>query len=433
MMHHRIATQRTRVVIVGAGFGGLDAAEHLAHLPVDITLVDRHDYHTFHPLLYQVATSLLNAEDVGRPVRDLFHHQENVTIRQATATGVDWKARHLQLAEGEGLPFDYLVLAAGATANYFGIPGAATYALPLYTLPDAVRLRNQILGRFEAADRDPALVTDGALTFVVVGGGPTGVETAGALVDLFHHELRRDYGDLAVNRARVVLVQRGDTLLPGYKEHLRTYTRKILEDRGVEVRLGIAVTEVSATGARLQSGEALRAQTTIWAGGLHAGPLAGALGLPQGEKGRIIVGADLSVAGHPDVFAVGDLAQMTDGGQLLPQLAQPAIQSGAHAAHQITRRLLGEPGQPFHYLNLGTMATIGRGTAVVEFPTGLTLQGSVGWLAWLTVHLVELSGIRARLDVLADWGWNLLTHERAAHIVIDPAEIAASGQAHGER
>jgi NADH dehydrogenase len=433
MTHHRAATERTRVIIVGAGFGGLAAAEHLAHLPVDIALVDTHDYHTFHPLLYQVATSLLNAEDVGRPVRDLFHHQENVAFRQATATGVDWKVRHLHLDEGDALPFDYLVLAAGATANFFGISGAAMHALPLYTLPDAIRLRNQILGRFEAADRDPALVNDGALTFVVVGGGPTGVETAGALVDLFQHELLRDYPKLAVNRARVVLVQRANTLLPGYQEHLRTYTCKTLQERGVEVRLGIAVTEVSATGVQLQSGEALRAHTTIWAGGLHAGPLVGALGVPQGEKGRMIVGADLSVAGHPDVFVIGDLAQMTDGGQILPQLAQPAIQSGTHAARQITRRLMGEPGQPFHYVNLGTMATIGRGTAVCEFPTGLTLQGPVAWLAWLTVHLVELSGMRNRLDVLGNWGWNLLTHERAAGIILDPAELAASGQAHGGR
>jgi NADH dehydrogenase len=433
MAHHIASTERTRVVIVGAGFGGLAAAEHLAHLPVDFILVDTHDYHTFQPLLYQVATSLLNAEDVGRPVRDMFHHQENLAFRQATATGADWEAHQLQLAEGDALPFDYLVLATGATANYFGIPDATTYALPLYTLPDAVRLRNQILDRFEAADRDPALVDDGALTFVVVGGGPTGVETAGALVDLFHHELRRDYADLAVNKARIVLVQRGDTLLPGYKEHLRAYTRKTLEDRGVEVRLGTAVTEVSATGVRLQSGEALRAHTTIWAGGLHAGSLAGKLDLPQGEKGRIIVRSDLSVAGHPDVFVVGDLAQMMDGGQILPQLAQPAIQSGAHAAHQITRRLLGEPGQPFHYVNLGILATIGRGTAVCEFPTGMTLQGPVAWLAWLTVHLVELSGMRNRLDVLGDWGWNLLTHERAARIIIDPAETASRGESDGEQ
>jgi NADH:ubiquinone reductase (H+-translocating) len=431
VMHQMTAAERTRVVIVGAGFGGLSAVEHLAHVPVDVTLVDQHDYHTFQPLLYEVATSLLNAEDVGRPVRDIAHHQTNATFRQATATGVNWETHQLHLMEGRALPFDYLVLATGATASYFGIPGGAAYALPLYTLPDAVRLRNQIMNRFEAADRDPALVSDGALTFVVVGGGPTGVETAGALADLFQHELRRDYPDLAVNRAHIILIQRSDSVLRAFKEQLRGYARTILEDRGVEVRLGVAVTEVSNTGARLSSGEALRAHTVIWAGGLQAGPLADELGLPQGRRGTIVTGADLSVAGHPNVFVIGDLAQMTDGGHLLPQLARPAIESGAHAARQITRRLMGEPGQPFHYVDLGTMATIGRGTAVCEFPTGLTLQGPVAWLAWLMVHLVELGGMRNRVDVLGDWGWNLLTHERAARIVIDPAEIAASRQPHG--
>lgn len=429
-MTHRVAsrTQRKRVVIVGAGFGGLTAAEHLAHLPVSVTLVDEHDYHTFQPLLYEVATSLLNAEDVGRPVRDISHHQENVTFRQATVTGADWEVHQVNLAEGGALPFDYLVLAAGATANYFGIAGAAEHALPLYTLPDAVRLRNRIFDQFEAADRDPALVRDGMLTFIIVGGGPTGVETAAALVDLFHHELRRDYPDLTVNRAQVILVQRGTSLLPSFQEQLRTYARTILERRGVEVRLGVAVTEVSATGVKLSSGESLSAHTVIWAGGLHAGPLADKLGLPQGQRGRIIVGADLSAAGHSNVFVIGDLAQMTDDGQMLPQLARPAIESGAHAARQITRRLMGEPGQPFHYVDLGTMATLGRGTAICEFPTGLTLRGPVAWLAWLTVHLVELGGMRNRVDVLGDWGWNLLTHERAARIIIDPAEIAASGK-----
>lgn len=428
MTHQMASTERKRVVIVGAGFGGLTAAEHLAHVPVDVTLVDQHDYHTFQPLLYEVATSLLNAEDVGRPVRDISHHQENTTFRQAAATGVDWGAQQLHLAEGLALPFDYLVLATGATVNYFGIPGAVAYALPLYTLPDAVRLRNQTMNRFEAADRDPALVNEGAITFVVVGGGPTGVETSAALADLFQHELRRDYPELAVNCAQVILVQRGDALLPGFKEPLRAYARTILEERGVEVRLGVAVTEVSATGVRLSSGEALGAHTVIWAGGLHASPLADGLGLPQGRRGRIVVGSDLSVAEHPNVFVVGDLAQMTDNGQLLPQLARPAIESGTHAARQITRRLMGEPGQPFHYADLGTMATLGRGTAVCEFPTGLTLQGPVAWLAWLMVHLVELGGMRNRVDVLGDWGWNLLTHERAARIIIDPAEIAATGQ-----
>lgn len=423
------AAQRKQVVIVGAGFGGLAAAERLAHVPVEITLVDRHDYHTFKPLVYQVATALLNAEDVGRPIRAMFRQQDNVTIRTATATGVDWEASRLLLEDGETLPFDYLVLAAGATANYFGIPGAAEHAFPLYSLPDAVRLRHQILDRFEAAARQPVLVEDGALTFVVVGGGPTGVETAGALVDWFQNVLPKDYPSLAAQQARVVLVEMGQWLLDFMKAPLRDYTRRTLEERGVEVRLSEAVTEVSATRVQLKSGEALPTHTTIWAGGMQAIPLAKALGLPQGKGGRIIVSSDLSVTERPQVFVVGDLAQIVTEGHLLPQLAQPAIQAGHHVAHQITRRLLGEPGQAFHYTNLGIMATIGRGAAVCEFPLGITLQGPLAWIAWLGVHLTELSGVRNRVDVLGEWGWDLLTHERAARISIDPKELLQSPQA----
>lgn len=423
MTTHPPAPQHKRVVIVGAGFGGVAAAEGLAHLPVEVTLVDQHDYHTFKPLVYQVATALLNAEDVGRPVRALFQHQDNFTVRQATATRIDWEAHQLLLAESELVPFDYLVLAAGAAASYFGIPGAAENTFPLYSLPDALRVRTQMLNCFEAAERQPAMVDEGLLTFVIVGGGPTGVETAGALADLFLHVLPRDYPDLAVNKARVVLVEKGQWLLPFMQASLRTYARRVLEERKVEVRLGDAVTEVSTNWVRLQSGEELRTHTPIWAGGLQAIPQAKAFGLPQGKVGRIVVSSDLSVAAHPEVFVVGDLAQITADGHLLPQLAQPAIQAGHHAAHQIARRLMGEPGQPFHYINLGTMATIGRGEAVCEFPRGLTLQGPLAWIAWLGVHLTELSGIRNRLDVLTDWGWGILTHERAARISIDPQEL----------
>lgn len=422
--------ERPRVVIVGAGFGGLASAHHLSHVPVDITLVDRHDYHTFHPLLYQVATAVLNAEDVGRPVRAEFHHQDNLTFREATVTGIDWRIQRVQFAEGDSLPFDYLVLGVGAMVNYFGVPGAAEHAFALYTLPDSVRLRNRILDRFEAADRDPALLDDGALTFVVVGGGPTGVETAGALADMFRHVMTKDYRGLAASRARVVLVQQEPTLLPAFSEHLRNYTHEALQTRGVDVRLGATVTEVRASGARLSSGEELRAHTVIWAGGLRANPLVEGLGFPRGAGGRLVVAPDLSIAQHPNIFVVGDLAQVNDRGRMLPQLAQPAIQTGAHAARQITRRLLGEPGQPFHYVNLGMVATIGRGAAVCEFPHGITLEGPVAWIAWLGVHLVELGGMRNRFDVLSSWGWGLLTDERTARIIIDPGEPASSESMH---
>lgn len=425
------AGSRPQVLIVGAGFGGLAAAQHLAHVPVDVTLVDRHDYHTFQPLLYQVASSLVNAEDVGRPLRAMFHHQRNIIVREATVTGVDWQAHRALLDQGDSLPFDYLVLAAGAVVNYFGTPGAERHAFPLYSLPDAVRLRNQVLGRFEATERNSALLADGALTFVVVGGGPTGVETAGALTDMIHNVLAKDYPDLALNQARVLLVERGPVILPPYNGHLRDYAAKTLQERGVDLRLGPALVEVSGDRARLSTGEEIPTQTVIWAGGLRVNPLAATLSAEQGHDGRVAVGSDLSVEGHPNVFVIGDMAHVSAGGQPLPQLAQPAIQAGKHVARQITCRLLNQPTAPFHYTNLGTMATIGRGAAVCEFPNGVRLDGSVAWLAWLGVHLVELGGMRDQLDVLTSWGWAFLTNERAARIIIDPHEIApssASGQ-----
>src|SRR5215470_17435151 len=228
------------VVIVGAGFGGLGVAEQLAHVPVDVTLIDRHDYHTFQPLLYQVATSLLNAEDVGAPVRSMFRHEENVNFRLGTVTGIDVPGRQIQMDDGDKISFDYLVLAGGATVNYFGTPGAAEHAFPLYTLMNAVRLRNQVMKQFESTDRNPALLEDGALNFVVVGAGPTGVETTGALSDLFYNLLPDDYHQLATDKARITIVEMGKEVLAPYKENLRTYARKELEDRRVELRLSEA-------------------------------------------------------------------------------------------------------------------------------------------------------------------------------------------------
>src|SRR5712671_5111838 len=240
-------TNTPHVVIVGAGFGGLEVAEHLAHVPVEVTLIDRHNYHTFQPLLYQVATSLLNAEDVGAPVRSLFRHQDNVTFRMATVTCVDVPNHKIQLDDGNQITYDYLVLAGGATVNYFNTPGAAEHAFPLYTLTDAVKLRNRILERFEAADREPALIKEGALNFVIVGAGPTGVETAGALADLFYNLLPRDYHQLATDTARVMIIEMGQEVLAQFKDNLRVYAKEQLEKRQVEVRLGEAVAEIGPT------------------------------------------------------------------------------------------------------------------------------------------------------------------------------------------
>jgi len=270
------------VAIVGAGFGGLGVAEQLAHVPVDVTLIDQHDYHTFQPLLYQVATSLLNAEDVGAPVRSLFRHQDNVTFRMATVTGIDVPGHKIQLNDGNQISYDYLVLAAGTTVNYFNTPGAAEHAFPLYTLMHAVKLRNRILERFEAAASDPTLIEDGALDFVIVGAGPTGVETAGALSDLFYNVLPRDYHQLATEKARIIIVERGKEVLAPFKDNLRAYAKEELERRRVEVRLGEAVAEVAPARVRLKSGEEIKAHTLVWGRGCAGQPARGSAGIAAG-------------------------------------------------------------------------------------------------------------------------------------------------------
>src|SRR5262244_3110046 len=366
------------VAIVGAGFGGLGAAEQLDHVPVEVTLIDQHDYHTFQPLLYQVATSLLNAEDVGAPVRSLFRHQDNVTFRMVTVTGIDVPGHKIQLND-----------------------------------------RNRILERFEAAASDPTLIEDGVGNFVIVGAGPTGVETAGALSDLFYNVLPRDYHQLATEKARIIIVDRGKEVLAPFKDNLRAYAKEELERRRVEVRLGESVAEVRPTWLRLQSGEEIKAHTVIWAAGVRVNPLADLLGLPQGHGGRIKLNPDLSVPDHPEIFVVGDMGEVAFDGKVLPQLGSVAMQSGEHVGRQIARRLHGEPGQPFKYWDKGFMATIGRGSAVVELPNQQTLHGPLAYFAWLGVHLALLSGMRNRIETLWNWGWSALTHDRAARIIIE--------------
>jgi NADH dehydrogenase len=410
------------VVIVGAGFGGLGVAEQLAHVPVRVTLIDRHNYHTFQPLLYQVATSLLNAEDVGASVRSIFRHQENVNFRLGTVTGIDVPAKRIKLEGGVEIDYDYLVLAGGATVNYFGTPGATEHAFPLYTLMNAVRLRNQVMKQFEEADLNPGLIEDGALNFVVVGAGPTGVETAGALSDLFYNLLPNDYHQLATDKARIIIVEMGKEVLAQFKENLRTYAKEELESRGVEIRLGEAVAEVGPTSIKLKSGEEIKTHTLIWAAGVQANPLARMLGMPQGRGGRVKLNPDLSVPDHPEIFVVGDMGEVASEGKVLPQLGSVAMQSGEHVGRQIARHMVDEQTQPFRYWDKGFMATIGRGSAVVEFPNQLTLHGPPAYFAWLGVHLALLNGVRNRIETLWNWGWSALTHDRAARIIIEEDE-----------
>jgi NADH dehydrogenase len=419
--------ERMHVVIVGAGFGGLAAARELADAPVDVTLVDRNNFHTFQPLLYQVATSGLASADVAYPVRGIVGRHGNLSFRQASVIGADLDARILHLQhdehEVEDLPYDQLIVAAGATTNTFGIPGVDHHGFPLYNLADAVRLRNHVLERFEAADADPSLIDDGALTFVVVGGGPTGVEVAGALTELVSLVLRKDFPRLDVDRARVVLVEMLPHLLGPFSSSSQEHARVTLEERGVEVRTGVQVARVRGSRVVLEGGEELAAHTLVWAAGVKANPIGSALGLPLGRGGRIEVGPTLEVAGHPGTWAIGDVAAIVDGssrdGALLPQLAPVAIQSGRYVARQIGARAAGRtaPTKPFRYRNKGTMATIGRSRAVAELPLGIKLRGFPAWLAWLGLHLVMLAGFRNRISVFANWFWNWLTYDRGPRLI----------------
>jgi NADH:ubiquinone reductase (H+-translocating) len=409
------------VVVVGAGFGGLAVARGLAGIDVDVTIVDRNNFHTFQPLLYQVAKAGLSGVDVGHAVRALFQRQDNVRFRRATVVGVDRDSRQVNLADGDRLRYDLLVLGAGASTSWFGVDGAEEHALPLYGLTDALRLRNHILDRFERVDADRTQIAEGALTFVVVGGGPTGVEMAGALIELVDMALAHDLRHLDLSRVvRVVLVERGETLLPLFAPSSQRHARNALEARGVWVRLSDAVTRIDAKAVHLASGVSVPCQTAIWAAGVKANPLAGALGLEQGRAGRIVVGADLSVPGDPAVFVVGDVAAAagTDG-RPLPQLAPVAIQEGRHAARQICRRLEGRATTPFRYRDPGLMATIGRGAGVAELRSGLRFHGAPGWVAWLLLHLVILVGVRNRISVLVSWAWNYLTWDRAYRLIIE--------------
>jgi NADH dehydrogenase len=312
------------------------------------------------------------------------------------------------------------VLAAGAVVTWFGTPGAAEHGFPLYTLEDATRLRNHVLQRFEAADRDPTEVDRGGLTFVVVGGGPTGVETAGALAELFAMVFRKDYPSLDVARARVVLVEMQDHLLHPFKAPSRRHALDALRSRGVEVRLGAQVAAVEADSVTLADGEVLPCQTLVWAAGVHANPLAAALELPVGRGGRVTVDPDLRVPGRTGAWAVGDVAAATDRhGEVLPQLAPVAMQSGRHVARQIRRLLEGRATTPFRYLDKGTMATIGRRAAVAELPGRIQLRGGMAWLAWLGLHLVTLVGPRNRASVLLNWAWNYLTWDRGPRLITE--------------
>lgn len=412
------------IVVIGAGFAGLTAARRLAARGSDrvrVTLIDTRNHHTFQPLLYQVATSVLQPQDVGHSVRGALQDAPEVNFRLGTVTGADWAAHALQFADGGELAYDRLVVAAGAVTADYGVPGVADHAFGLKGLGEAVALRNHILSLFERASHAGADTPDGTLTFVIAGGGATGVEVAGALSELIDRVLRHDHRDVDVDQARVVLVEQADAVLGGYSPSSQRYALQSLRDRRVEVVLGTGITEVEPNKVGLTDGRVLATETVVWAAGVRAHPLADALGLDQGKGGRIVVGQDLRVPGRPEAFVIGDIAAVPDGrGGAVPQLAPAAIQQGRHVADEVLRELDGAVPRVFRYRDKGIMATIGRSAAVAELPPGVRFKGRLAWLAWLVLHLYFLIGFRSRASVLLHWAISYLTSERGARAVFTP-------------
>jgi len=413
---------RPRVVILGGGFAGLGTALKLKQADADVVLIDRHDYHTFQPLLYQLATGLLEPTAVGHSLRDLVHHdQDNVAVHKTSVTAIDLDAREVKLEGMAPLTYDYLVIGLGAEVTFFGTEGAAEHAFPMYTLPDAVRLKDHLLGRWEAADKDPSLLEDGALNVVVVGGGPTGVESAGAIAELYRSGFAKDYPAIPQENARVVLVEAGPDIFGMFKPNLRTYAREALEKRTVEVVTDARVASVAPTRVTLKTGTEIAAHTLVWGAGLQGNQLVQSLGLELERGNRIGVGPDLTVAGHPDVYAIGDIAAITDAKteQVLPQLGSVALQSGEHVGEEIARHLQGKEPKPFKYHDKGTMATIGRGAAVVQMLGGRTLKGLKAQAAWGVVHLALLPTNEDRAKAIVDWAGAGLTHQRSGRITVE--------------
>jgi len=405
-----------RVVILGCGFGGLFAARALAKAPVEVTVVDRTNHHLFQPLLYQVATAGLAAPAIAEPIRRTLARQRNVTVLYGEAQRVDVAARQVILENGDALPYERLILATGATDSYFGHDEWRAHAPGLKTLEDAFAIRERILLAFEHAEREADPVKRaGWLTFVVIGAGATGVEMAGMLAEISRHTLKGEFRRFDPRNARVVLVEGMDRVLPPYTPDLSERARVQLERMGVTVWLGRRVTGIDAQGVQL-GGDRLEAKTVVWCAGVAASPLGATLGVPLERGGRVIVEPDLSVPGHPEIQAVGDLAYLPEHQPPVPGVAPAAKQMGRHAARNIVAALAGKPARAFRYSDYGQLATIGRSSAVAMFGR-IHVWGWLAWVAWLTAHIYFLIGFRNRIVVLIDWAWAYWTFERSARVV----------------
>jgi NADH dehydrogenase len=402
-------------VIIGGGFGGLDAARGFDKAPVRVTLIDRHNYHLFQPLLYQVATAALSPGDIASPIRWILRKQRNVQVLLADARAIDAPNRRVVLDRGD-VSYDYLILATGAAHSYFGHPEWEPRAPGLKTLDDALEIRRQVLLAFEAAERE----TDPdkrkrLLTFVIVGGGPTGVELAGALAEIARQSLPQDFRSINPRSARIVLIEGGPHVLGTFPDPLRTDAREALTRLGVEVRTGSVVTRIDEAGVTFGA-ETIPAQTVLWAAGVAASPLARSLAVPLDRVGRVTSLPTLALAEHPTIFVAGDLCAFMQDGKLLPGVAQVAMQQGAHAARNVLHAIGGEPLQPFRYRDYGTMATIGRGSAVGDV-FGIKISGFFGWIFWIFLHIFWLIGFRNRIVVMTEWAWSYITQQRRVRLI----------------
>ncbi|MGA2527500.1 MAG: NAD(P)/FAD-dependent oxidoreductase [Smithellaceae bacterium] len=410
-----------RVVVIGAGFGGLWAARTLAQGNVDVLLIDRNNYHTFLALLYQVAAAELEAEDIAYPVRSIFWKHSNIDFTLAYAWRVDLQNR-IVVTNGESISYDYLILATGSITYSFGLPGVAENAYCLKTLEEAVALKNHIICCFEAAAREEDKAKrESLLTFVIVGGGATGVEYSGALSELIHGPLVKDYRRVDFQSVRIILLEAADGLAANMPQSVRTYTLEKLQKMGVDVRLGAKVREVTPNAVLLSGQDNITTQTVVWTAGVKGEPLAELSGVSTGRDGRVPVRETLQALEHPEIYVIGDLASIKEDTRVLPMVAQVAIQSGITAAQNILRQISGQALQPFHYHDRGSMITIGRKSAGVAIGAK-TYTGFVAWLLWLVIHLFNLIGFRNRMMVLINWAWDYLLYERAVRFVF-PSEM----------
>lgn len=403
---------RAQVVIIGAGFGGLNAAKSLKNVDVDITIVDRRNFHLFQPLLYQVASAALNPSDIAYPIRSVFRRQPNVRrIVMGEVVGLDLERRRVMLDEGADVPFDYLIVASGATHSYFGNDQWSEFAPGLKTIEDALYIRRQILSAFEEAERHPDRAAE-LLTFVVVGAGPTGVEMAGAMAEIAVHAMANEFKHIDPTSSRVILVEGAPYVLPVYPEPLSLKAKRQLETLGVEVLTGSLVDSIDGSGVTLGDGSRIESETVLWAAGVKASQLGELLGAPLDRAGRVEVESDLSIPGSLNVFVIGDLATVPG----VPGVAPAAMQMGRHVARLIRSDLSGKARKPFEYRNKGSLATIGRARGVADFGT-IRFSGFLAWVAWLAVHIFYLIGFRNRVLVLISWAWSYVSFRRGARII----------------